>query len=336
MGVVYWGMTMKVCIFGAGAIGSHLAARLAAAKHAEVSVVARGAQLEAIRKNGILLKSGGEEIRGVPAAVTDDPASLGKQDLVVVTLKAHALSALAPRIEALLAPQGCALFMLNGLPWWWPHGRPGAKGPLPLLDAEGALWTRLRERTLGCVLYSPNEVVSPGVVVHIGANRYVIGEPSDQKTPRVQAVVDLFNKSGMTAEVSPDIRAEVWRKLMNNAAGNTLAALTRLGHYEIASDPDVKRIGIGIMRETLEVAAAMGWDLRNELDVEKIASRATPGPGSPASMLQDVLLGRPLEVEAHLGQTQAYAREHGVPVPTIDVILPLARALDRSIRAGTA
>ena len=327
---------MKVCVFGAGAIGSHLAARLSAAKHAHVSVVARGPQLEAIRKNGILLKSGDEEIRGTPAAATDDPASLPGQDLVIVTLKAHALSALAGTIEALLAPQGCALFMLNGLTWWWPQGRTDFIGPLPLLDPEGALWTRLRERTLGCVIYSPNEVVSPGVVVHIGANRYVIGEPSDRKTPRVQAVVDLFNKSGMKAEVSPDIRAEVLRKLMNNASGNTLAALTRLGHYEIASDPDVKRIGMAIMRETLEVAAAMGWDLRNEIDVEKIASRATPGPGSPPSMLQDVLLGRPLEVEAHLGQTQAFARERGVPVPTIDVVLPLLRGLDRTIRAGKA
>ena len=177
-------------------------------------------------------------------------------------------------------------------------------------------------------------LVARRVVVHVGANRFVMGEPDDAKTPRVQSVVDLFNKSGMTAEISPDLRGEVWRKLMNNASGNTLAALTRLGHYEIASDPDVKAIGMEIMRETLNVAAAMGWDLRKEVDVEKIASRATPGPSSPPSMLQDVLLGRPLEVEAHLGQTQAFAREHGVAVPTIDIILPLLRALDRTIRRG--
>ena len=123
----------------------------------------------------------------------------------------------------------------------------------------------------------------------------------------------------MPADIVADLRGEVWRKLMNNASGNTLAALTRLGHYEIASDPDVKRLGMEIMRETLNVAAALGWDLRKEIDVEKIAGRATPGPSSPPSMLQDVLLGRPLEVEAHLGQTQAFAREaRGVPMPTID------------------
>lgn len=325
---------MKVCVFGAGAVGSHIAARLAAAKHAQVSVLARGAQLEAIRQNGILLKSGGEEIRGTPAAATDDPATFPKQDVVIVTLKAHALAGVAAQIDQLLAPQGCAVFMLNGLTWWWRQGRPGEQGPLPLLDPEGTLWMRLRERTLGCVVYSPNEVVSPGVVVHIGANRFVMGEPTDEKTSRVQTVVDLFNESGMAAEISADLRGEVWRKLMNNASANTLSALTRLGHYEIASDPDVKRLGIAIMRETLNVAAAMGWDLRKEIDVEKIASRATPGPSSPPSMLQDVLLGRPLEVEAHIGQTQAFAREKGVPVPTIDVVLPLLRALDRAIRRG--
>jgi 2-dehydropantoate 2-reductase len=325
---------MKVCVLGAGAVGGHIAARLAAANHAEVSVVARGEHLEAIRKNGITLKSGGEEIRGKPAVAIDDAASLPKQDVVFVTLKAYSVSALAATVEQLLKPDGVAVFPLNGLTWWWNQGRDSAKGALPLLDPEGSLWSRLRERALGCVIYSPNEVVSPGVVVHIGANRWLIAEPSDEKTRRLQAVVDLFNKSGLTAEIPADIRAEIWRKLMNNASGNTLAALTRLGHYEIASDPDIKGLGINIMRETLEVAAAMGWDLRRDIDPEKIASRATPGPSSPPSMLQDVLRGRGLEVEAHLGQTQAFARATGVKVPTIDVVLPLLRGLDRTIRSG--
>ena len=323
---------MKVCVFGAGAVGSHIAARIAAAGTAEVSVVARGANLEAIRRNGILLKSGKDEIRGTPAAATDDSSSLPKQDLVIVSLKAHAVPALAGEIERLLAPQGCALFMLNGLTWWWNHRRDGESAAIALLDPESALWTRLREKTLGCVLYSPNEIVSPGVVSHIGGNRFVIGEPSDQKTERVQKVVDLFCKSNLPAVVSEDIRGEVWRKLMGNAAGNTISALTRRGHYEMASDPGLRPLSVAIMRETLDVAAAMGWDLRGEIDPEKIASRATPGPASTPSMLQDVLLGRPVEVEAHIGQTQAFGREKGVPTPTIDTLLPLLRALDKSLR----
>ena len=325
---------MKVCVLGAGSVGGHIAARLAAAGHAEVSVVARGAHLESIRRNGITLKSGKEEINGKPAAATDDAASLPKQDAVFVTVKAHSVPGFASTIEKLLKPDGVAVFPLNGLTWWWNHGTAGSKGALPLLDPESELWNRLRERTIGCVIYSPNEVVSPGVIVHIGGNRWVMGEPTGEKTPRLQAIVDLFNSSGLPAEIPADLRAEVWRKLMNNASGNTIAALTRRGHYEIASDPDLKQIGINIMRESLEVAAALGWDLRKEIDPEKIASRATPGLMSPPSMLQDVLLNRPVEVEAHLGQTQAFGREAGVKTPTIDVVLPLLRGLDRSIRAS--
>jgi 2-dehydropantoate 2-reductase len=325
---------MKVCVLGAGAVGGHIAARLAAAGQAEVSVVARGAHLEAIRKNGITLKSGKEEIVGKPAAATDDAASLPKQDVVIVTVKAHSVPGLASTVEKLLKPDGVALFPLNGLTWWWNYGKAASKGALPLLDPESELWNRLRERTVGCVIYSPNEVVSPGVVVHIGGNRWVMGEPNDEKTARVQSIVDVFNSAGLPAEIPSDIRAEVWRKLMNNASGNTIAALTRRGHYEIASDPDLRQIGINIMRESLDVAAAMGWDLRKDIDPEKIATRATPGPMSPPSMLQDVLLSRPVEVEAHLGQTQAFGREVGVKTPTIDVVLPLLRGLDKSIRAS--
>src|SRR5688500_18039182 len=265
---------MKVCVFGAGAVGGHIAARMCAANAAEVSVVGRGAQLDAIRKDGLTLRSGGQEFRGKPAVATDDPGSLTKQDLVIVTLKAYAAPSVAATVEKMLAPQGTVLFPLNGIPWWWNHGRPGNKGALPLLDPQGELWTRLRERTLGCVIYSPNEVVSPGVVVHIGGNRWVIGEPSNEKTPRAQAVVDLLGKSGLPAEVSPDLRGEIFRKLTGNAAGNTISALTRRGHYEMASDPDLRTVSMGIMRETLEVAAALGWDFRKEIDVEKTATRA--------------------------------------------------------------
>ncbi|MGZ5170564.1 MAG: ketopantoate reductase family protein, partial [Burkholderiales bacterium] len=238
---------MKVCVFGAGAVGGHIATRMSAAGLADVSVVARGAHLDAIRKRGLTLKSGGDEIHAKPQVATDDAAALPQQDLVLVTLKAHALPQLAATLERLVAPQGTIVFMLNGIPWWWPYGRSGAKGPLRLLDPDGELWTRLREKTLGCVIYSPNELEAPGVVVHHGGNRWVIGEPSDQTTPRLRTVVDLFSKSGLPAEVPVDVRAEIWRKLMNNASGNTLAALTRLGHHAISSDPDLKQLGILIM-----------------------------------------------------------------------------------------
>jgi 2-dehydropantoate 2-reductase len=175
--------------------------------------------------------------------------------------------------------------------------------------------------------------VSPGAVVHVGGSRWVIGEPTNDKTTRLQRVVDLFNESGLAADASTDIRAEILRKLMSNAWSNPLGALTRLGQYDVSQNADMKRLAMDLMRETLNVAAAMGWDLRNEIDPEKQLSRSSPSP-VPPSMLQDVMLGRSLEVESHLGQTQAFARELGVPVPAIDVVLPLLRGLDQSLRAA--
>jgi 2-dehydropantoate 2-reductase len=327
---------MKVCIFGAGAIGTHIAARMAGRDAAEVSVVARGAQLDALRRNGAVLKFGGEEFRAKAHAVTDDASALPPQDLVLVTLKAHALPPLARTFERLLAPQGSIVFMLNGIPWWWPYRLAGASGPLPLLDPGGELWNRLRERTLGCVIYSPNELEAPGIVAHHGPERWVIGEPSNEATSRLGTIVDLFNDSKLPAERVADLRDEIWRKLVNNASGNTIAALTRLDLYGIGSDPELRRISIALMRETLDVAAALGWDLRAQIDCEKVAGRAAKGRGTRPSMLQDVLLGRPIETEALLGQTQAFAREREVAVPTMDVILPLLRGLDRSLRETRA
>jgi 2-dehydropantoate 2-reductase len=323
---------MKVCVFGVGAIGGHIGARLTAAKRAEISVVARGQQLQAIRKNGLTLKAGGQEIQGMPVAATDDPASLPKQDLVVVTMKSHTVPGVAAAVDQLLARDGVAVFPLNGLTWWWRYGRGAPERPLPLLDPQGELWTRLREKALGCVAYSPNQVVSPAVVEHVGGSRWVIGEPTDEKTERLQRVVDLFNASGLAAEVSSDIRAEILRKLMSNTWSNPLGALTRLTQYDVSQDAGLKNLAMNLMRETLNVAAALGWDLRSEVDPEKHLSRATPSPVAP-SMLQDVMLDRSLEVESHLGQTQAFARELGVAVPTIDIVLPLLRGLDQSIRA---
>jgi len=328
-------MRMKVCVFGAGAMGGHFAARLSAAKLAEVSVVARGAQLEAIRTRGLTLKSGAEEIHAMPAHATEDPASLPPQDVLVVTMKGYTLPPLANTFARLLAPTGAALFCLNGIPWWWRFGSKGPQTHLPLLDPDGALWSILRERTLGCVMYSPNDVLEPGVILHAGGNRYVMGEPNDKASERVRAIVDLFSNSGLPSEVSPDLRAEIWRKLSSKVSSNPLAALTRLGAGAISSDDGLRTLSTALKDETLAVAAALGWDLRNELAGEKPSRRpAATGPGSRASMLQDVLRGRGVEVEAHLGQTQAFAREAGVPVPHIDVVLAILRGLDRALRAS--
>jgi 2-dehydropantoate 2-reductase len=322
---------MKVCVFGAGAIGGHVAARMLAAGADEVAVVARGATLRALRERGITLRSGGSEITARPTLVTDEPARLPRQDVVLVCLKAHTAPAAAEAIANLIDPEGCAAFLLNGIPWWWNHGRRGSDSTLPLLDPEGALWRHVRpERAVGCVVYSANEVVTPGVIVHTGTSRILVGEPAGSPSARVQSLIELLGRAGIETNAPPDIRREVLKKLAMNASGNTIAALGRTDLGTIATDPSLRSLAAGLIREVLAVSKALGWDLSGEIDPEGLAAGGKPGVRP--SMLQDLLQGRSLEVEAILGQVQAFAREHRVAVPLADTILPLLRSLDRSLR----
>jgi 2-dehydropantoate 2-reductase len=328
---------LKVCVFGAGAVGGHVAARLLASHVAQVSVVARGPVLEAMRARGLTLRSNGEEIMVPVPTLTDTAATLPPQDLVIVAVKATSLGACADSIAGLLGREGCAIFLVNGIPWWWQYRLKKGSGPLPLVDPAATAWNTLGpERALGCVIYSPNELQAPAVVLHVGPNRWVLGEPDRTSSRRLALAVDLFNRSALPAEISPDIRLEVWRKLVINASGNPLSAITHLPMSEIAAAAGLHRIMVDLMRETLEVGAALGWDLRVQMNPEKISAARKSDRSARSSMLQDVMQMRPLEVEAQLGQIQEFARETGVPVPVIDVILPIVRGLDRALRARAA
>lgn len=320
----------RICVFGAGAIGSHIVAKLARAGTANLSVVARGAHLAAIRERGLAFRSERESFQVAVPQATDDPSGLPPQDILLVTLKAPALPAVADTLARLLAPDGVAVFLVNGIPWWWDHGLAGEGGPLPLLDPGGVLWKRIGpERALGSVVYSGNELAEPGVVIHYSMNRFVFGEPDGTRNDRAPALADLFTAAGIPSEVSADIRTEVWRKLLLNAPGNPLAALTRLSARDRAVDPELAGLGQRILEEVIATAGALGWDLRDFAanDPHVLASSRS---GSRPSMLQDVLRSRPMEVESLLGQLQAFARSASVQTPVIDVILPILRGLDRS------
>lgn len=328
---------MKVCIYGAGAIGGNIAVMMAAARVAEVSVVARGRHLQAIRERGLTLRSGGRDTTVRFATATDDASTLPKQDLVVVALKAQSTPAAAGALADMLAPGGCALFLANGLQWWWRYGMPGKQEHLPLLDPDGALWQRLGpERALGGAAYSGNEVAEPGVVVHSMMNDWGLGEPSvsnagsnsGSPSARLKAVVDLFQAAGLGARVAPDVRRELWMKLVRVGSQSAVAALTRLNNKALGEDAELARLRGLFIGESLAIAAAQGCDLRPDVDIAKLTGAAPP---HRPSMLQDVLAGRPIEVEAQVGQLQAFGREAGVATPVIDVILPLLRGLDRSL-----
>lgn len=322
---------MKICVFGAGAVGGHIAARLLAAGCEETSIVARGTHLAAVQRQGLRLRIGGAEYAGRPCAASDAPQSLPAQDLVIVALKAPALPAAAAAIHRLLKPEGTALFVLNGIPWWWQHGLPGGKeGPLALLDPAGALWRLLRQRTLACVCHASNEVIAPGVIEGTPGDSWLLGDPVAPSSPRLNALVGLFQQAGFDASGSKDLRREIWKKLLINASLNPVSALTRLATLHLTTDAQLRACLTGVMYEVLEVARASGCDLQSEMDVDAWLAPEKRSPTHRTSMLQDVLAGRTLETEALLGQTLAFARESRVATPLCDILLALLRGLGRS------
>lgn len=329
---------MRLCVFGAGAVGGYLAARLLGSGRHEVSVVARGEQLRAIAANGLTLITPDETLVVRPAQFTDRATTLPPQDVVFVTLKAHALPSAAMDIAALLAPAGVAVFLNNGIPWWWHYRGPADAGvPLPLLDPAGALWTAVGPgRVLGGVVYSANEVLRPGVVQHTANNRWLLGEPGGGLSERLQRITDVLRDAALNAEAVSDIRTEVWAKLLRNAPMNALCALTRLSVNQLAFEPALLGLYEAVIDEVAAVAMAGGMDLSDRIAVAKAAPRlgaAVDGRVAAVirpSMLQDTVIGRRMEVEPILGQVQALARAGGIACPVIDLLLPLLRGLDRS------
>ena len=329
---------MKVCVFGAGAIGSNLAVRLIRAGKAEVSVVTRGAHLAAIRARGLTLRAEGRDVTERPVAATDDPDTLPPQDCVIVTLKAHSTPGVAGQIARLLAPDAFAVFAVNGIPWWWHYGLAGRAAPatsLLLLDPGGDLWSAVGpERTLGCVVDSANVVLEPGLVLNKRSNDWTLGEPDGSVSERLQWAQSLFSNEGQRAIVAKDIRHEVLCKLAFNVGNSPVSALTCLSTYHTGNDPALRELKRGLMAEVVAIAAALGWDIRDRVDPVKASQPMGVALGSKPSMLQDILAGRSIEVEAILGQPLAMARQAGVATPLLEIVCTLARGRDRALRAG--
>ncbi len=312
---------MRICVFGAGAIGGNFAARLADAGN-EVSVVARGAHLEAIRANGLTLIAGDKKIVAKVKA-SDKPADLGKQDAVISTLKANGLSALAESVGPLLGPETPVVFAQNGIPWWYGTGldksRPKAPD-LSRLDPGGALAKAVGyERTLGGAITSPNHVIAPGVIENEipDRNGLWVGEIDDRQTPRVEALRKALIGASISSPATKDIRYDIWHKLMANLTGSTVALI--LGQASIVQKvPIVNALCRRAHAEALAVAAAHGVVLDDSPDVRYGPKRVYFN--HRASILQDYDLGRPMEVEAIVRAPLAFARSAGVPTPTLEAI----------------
>jgi 2-dehydropantoate 2-reductase len=322
---------MKVTIFGAGAIGSHLAAKLAHGG-VDVSIVARGAQLEAVKSRGVRFIHPDGTFT-VPVRASASGKDLGPQDLVISTVKAHQLTAAIDEIKPLLHEETPIAYAINGIPWWYFHK---AKGPqaeqrLTRLDPTGRLWDELGvDRALGCVITSSNELIEPGVVQnHTRDNSFTFGEPDGTLSPRLKKIVEALKPGISYAVATTDIRLEVWKKLLANMASSCLSSLTNARACDIAADADLLALYSKVVAEGQAVAASLG--LKVEFETERRFTRMATSAHRP-SMTQDLNAGRPMEIDAQLAIVRELARQGNVSTPNFDVCLTLLIA--RASQAG--
>jgi 2-dehydropantoate 2-reductase len=321
---------MRICIFGAGAIGGLMAARLAAKGDADVTVIARGPHLAAMQSDGLRLRSDGLEIVTRPRCVAT-AAEAGPQDYVVVTLKAHSLPGAAVQMQPLLGPDTAVVGAVNGVPWWYFHGIGGAHDGriVESVDPGGAV-TRLLPpaRAIGCIVYPAAEVVEPGVIEHTYGDRFSLGEPDGSRSPRAQRLSEALIAAGFKAPVRPRIRDEMWVKLWGNLAFNPISALTTATLDVLVADDGQRGVARAMMLEGQRVAEALG--IRFAIDVDKRIAGAAEVGAHRTSMLQDLERGRPMEIEALLGAVVELADLVGEPASTCRTVLALVRARARA------
>jgi 2-dehydropantoate 2-reductase len=315
---------MKICIYGAGAIGGYLGAKLAEAGE-DVSLIARGPHLAAMRENGLCLNMNGEQIITHPTC-TDNPAELGPQDYVIVTLKAHSVTGVVPAMQPLLGPETAVVTAVNGVPWWYFHQLPGdwQDQRVTSVDPGNVQWDGIGpERAIGCVVYPACEISAPGVIDHIEGNRFTLGEPSGEKTERAQALSQVMIAAGFKAPVRPRIRDEIWVKLWGNLCFNPISALTHATLDVIATEEGTRHIARTMMLEAQAIAEKLG--VRFAVDVDKRIAGAAAVGAHKTSMLQDLELQRPMEIDALVTSVQELGRLVDVPTPTIDLVLTLVQ-----------
>ena len=317
---------MRIAVFGAGAIGGHLTVRLALAG-IDVSVVARGAHLAAIRSDGLRM---GDEVARPRAS--DDAAELGPQDHVFVTLKSHQLSDAAEDVAKLLGPGTTVVTAMNGLPYWYFHGLEGKVSDrrIESVDPGGRIRTALPpERAIGCLTFVAAEVAGPGVIHHTGGVQYLMGEPDGSATDRLAGLADVLRGAGIDARAGSDIRADIWLKLLGNVVVNPVTALTSSTVGDIARDPGVRDVLRRGMEECRAVANA--WNVEIPISTEDRIEKTAAFTGHRSSMLQDLDRGRALEIDPIVRSVMELGDMAGIDTPTLDAIYALVR-----LRAVTA
>ncbi len=321
---------MKICVYGAGAVGGHIAGRLAEGG-AEVSVVARGEHLAAIREKGLRVQTKDGLLHSHPNA-SDDPHALGVQDVVIVTVKAPALSQVAANIAPLLGPDTPVVFVMNGIPWWYFHaeGGPLDGTRLPKIDPDGTVWDKIGpERAIGAVAHTACTVIEPGIIKAANPrNRIILGRPDGAADSVLDALAAALTAGGLEIEVTDKIRDGIWEKLLMNLVGGSLGILTASPMGEALANPAVAQAAERIALEGVAIASALGSDAG---DPQEGLSRLKVSTHKQ-SILQDLMLGRSMEVDALLAVPLELARMTGVATPTLDLIVGLA--VQRARAAG--
>jgi len=321
---------MKICVFGAGAIGGYIGAKLAQAG-ASVSLVARGPHLAAMQDKGLTLIEDGQQPQTVPVTASDNPAELGPQDYVVVTLKAHSVPPVVDKMQPLIGPNTTIVSGVNGVPWWYFHKIGGAHEGTRLtsVDPGNAQWNGFGpDNVLGCVVYPAAEVPTPGTIKHIEGNRFSLGEPDGSKSDRAVALSKALMAAGLKAPVRPRLRDEIWIKLWGNLSFNPISALTHATLDVLCTDEGTRPVARNMMLEAQTIAEKLG--VKFPIDVERRIDGGAAVGAHRTSMLQDLEQGRPMEIDALVGSVQELGRVTDTPTPTIDTVLALIKLRGRS------
>jgi len=324
---------MKIAVIGAGAIGGLVGAKLALAGE-DVSFIVRGANLDAIRRDGIrLITTDGEEQVARNVTATDDYARAGPQDIVILAMKAHQVEAVADDVPKLFGPDTAVVTMQNGIPYWYFHKHGGRLegSTVRSVDPHGIVGAKIpAERVIGCVVYPASELIAPGVIKHIEGDRFPVGELDGSTSDRVSKVAACFTQAGFKAPVLDNIRAEIWLKLWGNLTFNPISSLSHSTLVDICQYPPSRDLAAAMMREAQAVAHKLGIEFRVTLE-KRIAGAEKVGKHK-TSMLQDIEAGRAPEIDALVGAVVELARLTDTPTPHIDTVYTLVKLLARTMQ----
>ena len=324
---------MKICIVGAGAIGGMLGVKLALTGH-DVTLILRGANLDAVLQNGLtLIEENGRELLAKPIKATANLAQAGVQDLVILGLKAHQVSAVAADLPPLMHSGTRVVTMQNGIPWWYFHKLPGNYTGMPVraVDPDGLIAQSIPiDSVIGSVVYPASEVIRPGVIKVIEGNRFTLGEIDGTDTPSLRAISDAFKAAGFKAPVSTDIRSEIWLKVWGNLSFNPISALTHATLEDICLYPPTRALAASMMTEAQSIGEKLGVQFKVSLE-KRIAGAQAVG-AHKTSMLQDVEQGRALELQALVASVLELGQITHTPTPTIEAVYALASLLANNLQ----